>query len=893
MKSETPPSIHLADYTPPAFLIDHVDMTVRLDGSRTQAKATYHVRPNPSVDPISGHARLVLDADALGPVDVRVNGAQIEPRQDRSQVSFTLSTREGSKVDVATALDPAANTALSGLYLTNGVYCTQCEAEGFRRIVPFLDRPDVLATYTVTLEAQQATCPVLLSNGNPSPIEAGDDGWHSVTWHDPHPKPSYLFALVGGQLDQVSDSFTTRDGREVALSIYVEPGKAERATFAMQALKRCMAWDEERFGRLYDLDVFNIVAVSDFNLGAMENKGLNIFNDKYILASPTTATDEDYQRIDAIIAHEYFHNWSGNRVTCRDWFQLCLKEGLTVFRDQEYTSDVYDRTIKRIGDVRDLWAHQFPEDGGPLAHAVRPDSYREINNFYTATVYEKGAEIVRMIASWLGPKRFRAAMDRYFSTHDGQAVRLEEFLAAMKAEASDLGVWPDFLGWYTQAGTPQVNIDWQADAHAHTAQLTFSQSTAPTPGQPDKTSLPIPCRLAVVDEAGRDVAISADQLTVEGGRFVGDQFLLEEAHGHVQFSNLPDGTLRPSVFRDYSAPVNHTVDGLDDSDRLFLAARDSNTFSSWAHLQSLYSDALQRRYQRLTLGEPLGDDHALFEAMIAAGLCCEIDYDTDQAGRAATITLPSAHDLARTIGRNINPHNVEEARRSFSRDLCDDLGTSIVAALERFGLEDSGDISPEAAAKRALVLALLQHVSRCSDPGVEDLLGRALHGAGGMTMRIKTLALLLQRQSPLANEALQAFEAEFHNDPLTMDKWFAIQAMTGTAEALIALEDHRSYDRDNPNRVRSLLGAFATGNLSGFHAADGAGYRLMAERIGTLDGRNPQLAARLASAFRTWRTMDASRQSHAQAALEALQSTPNISADLADIVLRMVDAEAS
>jgi aminopeptidase N len=893
MKNETPPSIRLADYKPPAFLIDHVDMTVRLDGPCTQAKATYHVRPNPSLVHANGHGQLVLDADALGPVDVRVNGAQIEPQQDRKHVAFTLSTREGSKVEVATTLDPASNTALSGLYLTNGVYCTQCEAEGFRRIVPFLDRPDVLATYTVTLEAQQAACPVLLSNGNPSPIEALDDGWHSITWHDPHPKPSYLFALVGGHLDQVRDSFTTRDGRAIALSIYVEPGKAERATFAMQALKRCMAWDEERFGRLYDLDVFNIVAVSDFNLGAMENKGLNIFNDKYILASPTTATDEDYQRIDAIIAHEYFHNWSGNRVTCRDWFQLCLKEGLTVFRDQEYTSDIYDRTIKRITDVRDLWAHQFPEDGGPLAHAVRPDSYREINNFYTATVYEKGAEIVRMIASWLGPKRFRAAMDRYFSTYDGQAVRLEDFLSAMKAEAGDLGAWPDFLGWYTQAGTPQVSVDWQVDTHAGTAQLAFSQSTSPTPGQPDKKPLPVPCRLALVDEAGDDIAISPDHVIVEGGRLVGDQFLLDSANGSLQFTDLPSGTVRPSFFRDYSAPVNHTVEGLDDSDRLFLAAKDSNTFSSWAHLQSLYSDALQRRYHRLTLGEPLGDDHALFEAMIAAGLCCEIDHDTDQAGRAATITLPSAHDLARTIGRNIDPLYVEEARISFSRDLCADRGASVVEALERFGLEDSGDISPEAASKRSLVLALLQHLSRCETPDVDDLLGRALRGAGGMTMRIKTLALLLQRKSPLADQALEAFDAEFHDDPLTMDKWFAIQAMNGTADTLVALEGHRSYDRDNPNRVRSLLGAFATGNLSGFHANDGSGYQLMAERIGTLDGRNPQLAARLASAFRTWRTMDASRQRYAQAALETLQSTPNISTDLSDIVTRMLEPEAS
>jgi aminopeptidase N len=889
MKSDTPPAIRLADYTPPPFLIDHVDLTVRLDGPRTRAEATYRIRPNPAVDHPMAHARLVLHADALGPVEVKVNGAPVEPDQTATEVAFVLSAREESRVDIATTLDPAANTALSGLYLTNTVYCTQCEAEGFRRIVPFLDRPDVLATYTVTLEADKAACPVLLSNGNPCETKDLADGRHSITWHDPHPKPSYLFALVGGKLDAVRDSFTTQDGRDVALAIYVEPGKADRAAFAMLALKRSMAWDEERFGRLYDLDVFNIVAVSDFNLGAMENKGLNIFNDKYILASPETATDEDYERIDAIIAHEYFHNWSGNRVTCRDWFQLCLKEGLTVFRDQEYTSDIYDRTIKRIRDVRDLWAHQFPEDGGPLAHAVRPDSYREINNFYTATVYEKGAEIVRMIASWLGPDRFRAAMDRYFATYDGQAVRLEDFLATMEAEADDLGAWPDFLSWYTQAGTPKVDVSWEVDPASGTAELRFAQTTAPTPGQTTKIPLPIACRLALVDDAGADVALNPGQVTVTGGRLAGDQFLLEEAEGLVSITGLPSSTIRPSLFRDYSAPVLHTVSGLDESDRLFLAGKDSNAFSSWAHLQSLYSDALQRRYHRLGVGEPVGDDTALFEAMMTKALSVPIQEGSGQATRAAAITLPSAQDLARTIGESIDPDRVVAARKGFSRDFCAVHGPALLTALQDAGLEDDGDIAPEAAARRALKIALLHHIAQCDRPDVDGLLTEVLAGAGGMTMRIKLLGMMLQRSSALAEPALTAFDDEFHDDPLTMDKWFAVQAMTGTADLLIALEDHRSYDRENPNRVRSLLGAFAGANLAGFHAADGSGYRLMASRIGELDALNPQLAARLAAAFRTWRTMENSRQSHARAALTSLQDTANISPDLADIVQRTLN----
>jgi aminopeptidase N len=882
MKSEASPTIRLADYTPPSFLIDHVQLKVRLDGASSRAEATYHMRPNPQVAQEGERAVVHLNADGLGPVELCVNGAPADFERTESYLAVMVPGDAPSTVEVATTLDPASNTSLSGLYLTNGIYCTQCEAEGFRRIVPFLDRPDVLATYTVTLEAHKAECPVLLSNGNPGAHEDLADGWHRITWHDPHPKPSYLFALVGGRLDRVEDSFVTADGREIGLSIYVEPGKADRADFAMQALKRAMAWDEERFGRLYDLDVFNIVAVSDFNLGAMENKGLNIFNDKYILATPETATDEDYMRIDAIIAHEYFHNWSGNRVTCRDWFQLCLKEGLTVYRDQEYTSDIYDRTIKRLRDVRDLWAHQFPEDAGPLAHAVRPDAYREINNFYTATVYEKGAEIVRMIANWLGPVRFRAAMDRYFALFDGQAVQVEDFLAVMQDAGADLGPWPDFLGWYTQAGTPQVNTIWDGN----NASLAFTQSTGPTAGQCHKKPLPIPCRFALVDDTGKDVPVDKLQVEVTGGRIVGDQFLLEEAQGELRFSGLAEGTFRPSVFRDYSAPVSHHMEGLDERDRLILAARDGNAYSRWAHLQSLYGDALQRRYHRLGLAEPVGEDAALFAAMIASGLCCAISYDTDQATRAAAITIPSAHDLARTIGDDIDPDRVEAARHGFSADLCALQGHGMLAALEDFGLADDEKVTPTAAAKRSLVLALMQHLARWDDPRAESVIVEAHARSRGMTMKIRTLGLLVSKQSPAAAQALADFEARFAGDPLAMDKWFSVQAQTATPAQLERLEAHPVYDPTNPNRVRSLLGVFLNANLSGFHAADGSGYRLAADRIAAIDRRNPQLAARLASAFRAWRTMDRPRQEKAQAALEDLASASNISVDLGDIVQR-------
>ncbi|MFK7791769.1 MAG: aminopeptidase N [Devosiaceae bacterium] len=887
MKTDTSAVIRLTDYTPPPFLIDHVDLRVRLDGANTHALAHYKVRPNPAHDHKNLQAKLELDADGLTAVDVEVDGKSAPAKQDTNSVVFDVPAQQPCDVRVAVTLDPAANKALSGLYLTNSVYCTQCEAQGFRRIVPFLDRPDVLATYQVTLEARQNDCPVLLSNGNPQSTETLSDGWHRTVWHDPHPKPSYLFALVGGQLDKVEDSFTAADGRKVALCIYVEPGKADRADFAMSALKQCMKWDEERFGRVYDLDVFNIVAVSDFNLGAMENKGLNIFNDKYILASPETATDEDYERIDAIIAHEYFHNWSGNRVTCRDWFQLCLKEGLTVFRDQEYTSDLYDRPVKRIRDVRDLWAHQFPEDAGPLSHAVRPDTYREINNFYTATVYEKGAEIVRMISNWLGPVRFRKAMDRYFATFDGQAARLEDFLAAMEAEAQDLGPWPDFLLWYTQAGTPQVSVESKSDTTTGAITFTFKQSTAPTPGQSEKLPLPIPCNLGLVDERGEDLPLGDAKVETTGGRWVDGQFLLEEANGTLHLSGLEKLPACPSLFRDYSSPINLTAHGYMVADRLFLARHDNNAYGSWAQLQSLYSDALQRRYHRLALNEPLGDDDDLFAAMIAKGVSEETA--AGHAMRAAAITLPSSQDVARTIAKDIDPERVQRARKTFSQDFCTRYAGEVLGALDALGLADDGIISPSAAAKRSLINALLQHMVHWDDPRAESAIRTAHDAAKGMTMRVKTLSMLIARDGASMQSPLAAFEARFGGDPLSMDKWFTAQAMHGTAADIERLETHPSYDASNPNRARALLGAFAMGNVTGFNAADGSGYRLMAGRIVAIDQNNPQLAARLASAFRSWRTLEPLRRTKAESALKGMIDQTQISVDLGDIAGRILE----
>lgn len=894
LKTDTPPDIRLTDYKAPTYQIGHVDISIRLDGAATIVRAQFVVTP---VGAAPG--ALELSEDGLSGVSIEVDGHETAFVRGPETITFEVPQDRQSNIAVRVALYPDANTALSGLYRTNGVFCTQCEAEGFRRILPFLDRPDVLATYTVRMEARQVECPVLLSNGNLIETEVLDDGWHAATWHDPHPKPSYLFAMVGGTLDKISDTFLTADGRTVQLGIYVEPGKSDRALFAMDALKRSMKWDEKRFGRIYDLDVFNIVAVSDFNLGAMENKGLNIFNDKYILASPETATDEDYERILAIIAHEYFHNWSGNRVTCRDWFQLCLKEGLTVFRDQEFTSDLTDRGTKRINDVRTLWMHQFPEDNGPLAHPVRPESYREINNFYTATVYEKGAEIVRMMSNWLGPATFRKAMDRYFATYDGQAVCIEDFISSMRAALPAREVWPDFLSWYKQAGTPDVSINYTQDTATGTAHFSFRQETKPTPGQPDKKALPIPCRLALLDEDGNDVPLDAAAIRCEGGRWrasacfpVDGQFLLESGEGRLTIKGLPQGKLTPSLFRDFSAPITHQVTGVSKADKLFLATHDANAFNAWAHGQALCTDALQRRYHRLVLGEPLGDDKTLFDSVCCRVICKGFSNMAKAAIRAETLTIPSAQDLARTLGKDIDPDKVDEARRTFSHDLSVSCGWRIAKALREDGMADDGEISAASAARRSLIFAMLKLLSAWDDPAADELIEQAHRQAQGMTMRIRSLGLLVRRQSAAADDALRAFEAQFYDDPLAMDKWFSVQANAPGPVALDAvrrLERHPAYSLSNPNRVRSLLGAFAMNNLSGFHAADGAGYRLMAERIGQIDESNPQLAARLAGAFRSWRTMESGRREQARSALQALSEKRPLSVDVTDIVSRTLN----
>jgi aminopeptidase N len=877
MRSEQAQAIHLADYRAPDYLIDRVDLTARLDGAHTRIIAELTLRPHPE-----GRAQqpLILDGDELKLTALQFNHAPLaDEAYEVSPTQLIIHTppQEAFTLTIETALDPEANKKLMGLYRSSGVYCTQCEAEGFRRITYFIDRPDVMSIYTTRIEASKAEAPILLGNGNC--VENGDlpDGRHYAIWHDPHPKPAYLFALVGGRLDHVGGQFVTRSGRQVELGIYVEPGKADRAGYALDALKRSMQWDEKVFGCEYDLDVFNIVAVADFNMGAMENKGLNIFNDKYVLASPDTATDVDYAHIEAIIAHEYFHNWTGNRITCRDWFQLCLKEGLTVFRDQEFTSDERSRAVKRIADVRNLRSLQFAEDSGPLAHPVRPRSYREINNFYTATVYEKGAELVRMLKTLLGDTDFRAGMDLYLQRCDGTAATIEEFLACF-AEVSQTDL-SHFALWYEQAGTPQLDVQGHYDAQAKTYRLDVSQTTPPTPGQPQKNPVVIPIRLGLVGAQG-DLPLHTD--AIKAGS---DLFVLKEARQSVLLTQVPERPV-PSLLRGFSAPVR-LVFPLSKEDLLRLFRHDSDPFNRWQAAQTYATQLLVEATHLIRAGntiieQDLGGD-ALADAMARL-----IETTPDHAFAAQILSLPSEADIAREIGHDIDPDAIMRARRLVRRTLSRTIATRLHQLYE--SLSSQAPYQPDAASagRRALRNGALDLLIAGDGASYSPLAFAQYQAADNMTDRFAALLALAQHEGPLREQAIADFE-KLTDDPLILDKWFALQA--GLAEdATLArvqkLMQHKGFSLTNPNRVRALIGGFAMANPSQFHRADGAGYHFLADQVLVLDRSNPQVAARLLSSFRTWRSMEAGRRHHALNALKRIADQDGLSADVADIATR-------
>ncbi|TCT07589.1 aminopeptidase N [Aquabacter spiritensis] len=872
MRDAEPQPVRLADYRPPDWLVDTVDLDISLHPSATRVVARLALRRNPEGE---AGAPVVLDGDGLVLVRLALDGKPAAGGAfDASPDRLTLTpSADRFLLEVETLLDPTANTQLMGLYRTGGTYCTQCEPEGFRRITYFPDRSDVLAVYTTRIEADRDAAPVLLGNGNllrNGPI-AGT-GRHYAVWHDPWPKPSYLFALVGGRLAKVPGHFVTASGRPVDLGIYVEEGKQDRAGYAMDALRRSMRWDETAFGREYDLDVFNIVAVSDFNMGAMENKGLNVFNDKYVLASPETATDADYANIEAIIAHEYFHNWTGNRITCRDWFQLCLKEGLTVFRDQEFSADQRSRPVKRIADVRLLKAQQFVEDAGPLAHPVRPEMYREINNFYTATVYEKGAEVVRMLKALLGEAGFRAGMDLYFARHDGDAATIEDFLACFaEATGRDLA---HFALWYAQSGTPRLDVAGSYDEAAGTYRLDVVQSTPPTPGQPTKAPLLIPLALGLVGPNGHDLPlVLADGTPVEG--------VLEVTQEKQSFVFTGVGT-RPvaSLNRGFSASVNLVTD-LSTDDLVFLAAHDRDPFNRFDAIQALAVQLLKRGAAEGTL-----PPHA---ALLDAARRLLEDGALDPAFKAQALALPGENEIAREIGTQVDPDAVHAARRALRRALAQALTDGFAATYA--AMDTPGPYRPDAASagRRALRTLSLDYLTV---PGTPDALQRALaryRAADNMTDRFGTLAVLAQHDSPERREALDDFYVRFEKDPLVIDKWLSLQAQipeAGTLDRVRALMLLPVFSMSNPNRVRALVGALATGNPTQFNRPDGAGYDFLVDVVLTLDAKNPQLASRLLSAFKTWRQLEPKRAALAERALRKVADAPGLSDDVADIALR-------
>ena len=867
--SDQPQVIRREDYTAPAFLIEKVELVFELDRDVTNVKSRLFVHANP-VCGTGGGDKVHLDGEDMKLVSIAVDDRRLgvdEYSVDKSGLSFT-APGETFVVDIETQISPVANTRLEGLYVSQSAFCTQCEAEGFRRITYFPDRPDVMATYKVTIHADKANCPVLLSNGNL--IDSGDlDGnRHFAVWEDPFPKPSYLFALVAGDLACVEDSFKTMSGRDVALRIFVEHGNEDRCDYAMDSLIRSMKWDEEVYGLEYDLDLFNIVAVSDFNMGAMENKSLNVFNAKYILAKPDTATDTDYELIESIVAHEYFHNWSGNRVTCRDWFQLSLKEGLTVFRDQEFSADQRSRPVQRIKDVAQLRARQFPEDGGPLAHPVRPDSYMEINNFYTATVYEKGAELIRMMHTLLGADGYRKGIDLYFDRHDGQAVTCDDFAKAMEdANDVDLG---QLKIWYSQAGTPSLSWHGEHDADAKQFHLTVAQKTEPTPGQPDKVALHMPIAIGLLGRDGEELVSRTVQLT--------------EAEQEFVFDNI-DQVPVVSFNRGFSAPVNVATEQPHE-ELVFLMGHDSDAFNRWEAGQK-YATALM--LSAIAEFEKNGEDAdaALGDvsAFVAAMRATLINDGLDKAFRADALVLPGEEFLSEQR-KPANPEAIHQVRNALRKRIGSDLRAEFGNAYHQNASNAAFTPDAESAGQRALRATALSYLVASGEGEFADLAAEQYRTADNMTDRMAALSVLNHLDHPGRAEALSDFEARFGKDTVVMDKWFGLQAMSSRDDTLSRVKDlmsHPLFTMRNPNKVRSLIGAFAMANPRHFHAADGSGYAFYTDRLIELDDINPQVAARLCAPLGKWAKYDETRADLMKAALDRILAKPDISRDLYEI----------
>jgi len=871
MRTEDHRAIHLSDYRAPEFRIStvHLDFALEPEATRVTAKLTIARQ--------SGNGPLVLNGENQKLIAVTLDGRALAAGDYLlDDKSLTLPKPPDSfTLEIVSEIDPSANTALEGLFLSSGIFCTQCEPEGFRRITYFLDRPDNLSVFTVRIEAAKEQYPVLLSNGNR--MDSGDlpGGRHFALWHDPFPKPSYLFALVAGDLGSIHDSFTTMTGRRIELALYVEHGNELRATYAMGALKRSMTWDEEAYGREYDLDIFMIVAVSAFNMGAMENKGLNIFNDKVLLASPETATDDDYARIESVVAHEYFHNWTGNRITCRDWFQLSLKEGLTVFRDQKFSGDVRSHGVQRIQDVRALRARQFPEDAGPLAHPVQPQSYIEINNFYTSTIYEKGSEVIGMLQTLVGDAGYRAATDLYFERHDGQAATVEDWVKCFEdTSGRDLS---QFRLWYRQAGTPVIEARTAYDADARTFTLDLTQSLAPTPGQPEKLPMHIPVRIGLMSRKGDGLPT-----TLEGENRAGPDSrvleLTENFHRFV-FVDVAEEPLL-SLGRGFSAPaVFRTPYGREE--RAVLMGCDHDDFNRWEAGQILAAEIMLE-----VAGKARPDADRDYIAAIGHVLSRAED---DPAFAAQMLMPPTENELA-AKKTPADPDGIHTARVTLVKAIALAHRDRLAQLYEH--MRDEDDFSPDAksAGRRALRNACLRYLTAEDDEAAAGLAEAHYRSATNMTDMIAGLAALTRMESPLRDNAFTDFHDRFKSDPLVLDKWMGLQAgspLPETVPSVRALMRHPAFDIKNPNRVRALIGAFG-GNHLRFHSASGDGYRLVGDVIRTLDSINPQVAARLTGAFESWRRYDPARQALMKAELEKIHAMPGISPNLFEIAGKML-----
>jgi aminopeptidase N len=877
----SPRTVYLKDYEPPAYLIEDVQLRFELDPARTLVSSRLLVRHNP--DGVRPGQPLLLNGQDLELLSVTVNGVLLGDHQYRldSEQLVLDPLADHTVLEIRTRIAPDRNTALEGLYVSSGMFCTQCEAEGFRRITFFPDRPDVMARYTTTLVADKHRYPVLLSNGNP--VEQGElaDGRHWVTWRDPFPKPSYLFALVAGNLYCQQDRFTTRSGREVTLKIFVEPENSGKCDHALHSLKQAMRWDEDTYGREYDLDIFMIVAVNDFNMGAMENKGLNIFNSSCVLASPETATDADYYNIQSIIGHEYFHNWSGNRVTCRDWFQLSLKEGFTVFRDQEFSADLNSRPVKRIADVNVLRGHQFSQDASPMAHPVRPDAYMEISNFYTVTVYNKGAEVVRMIRNLCGSEGFRKGCDLYFDRHDGQAVTTDDFVKAMEdANGIDLG---QFRLWYSQAGTPVIRATARYDQQGERLELTLAQSCPPTPGQETKRPFHIPVEVALLDDTGNTLPVS---LEGDAGPPATCRTLqLRETSQTFTFTGVRHAPVM-SLLRGFSAPVKLDI-ARSNQELGFLFAHDPEPFNRWDAGQTLAINTLLDLVGRVQKGAELTLDNTFTNAFRTT-----LEHqELDPALITQALTLPSESYLADQC-ESVDVDAIHQAREFVRNTLADRLQASFARIYQRYDHREPYRFDADHMAQRSLKNLCLGYLTEADGEQGRDLCLRQVQQANNMTDTLAALSALAQHDWVEREQQLEEFYRKWQHDAQVVDKWFGIQAgarLPDTLDRVRRLLHHPAFRLTNPNKVRALVGRFCMGNPVRFHAADGEGYRFLADRVIELDGINPQMAARMVSVLSRWKRFDAARQALMQGQLQRILERPEVSRDVFEIISKSLD----